>query len=96
MEERKGELDSEAVLEEDSQETKEEVKEDVEENDNKTIMNTIKDGDDTYVTYHIHLVIDGETMESIATMYNVNINLINEYNNITEINVGDKLIIPCE
>jgi len=47
-----------------------------------------------YVTYHIHIVKEGETLDTILREYNTNIDYINEYNNVTNINVGDKIIIP--
>lgn len=47
-----------------------------------------------YVTYHVHLVKENETIEQIISMYNVSVDYLKEYNEITEIKVGDKLIIP--
>lgn len=69
--------------------TIEEVKE-----EEKTIMDTIKDSDDTFVTYHIHVVKETETLESICAMYNVSSSLINEYNNLENMTLGDKVLIP--
>lgn len=59
-----------------------------------TIINNIKDKDDEYTTYHIHMVNDGETIETICTMYNSNINILGEYNDINNISSKDKIIIP--
>lgn len=70
---------------------KEEVKEAVSED---TIINSIKNTGDEYTTYHIHMVSDGETVETICTMYNSNLNILGEYNELGELNVGDKVIIP--
>lgn len=50
--------------------------------------------DETYINYHIHIVREGDTIESIANKYNVSIDFIKEYNDYEEINVLDKLIIP--
>ena len=77
--------------------TVEETEEDVNripKEEEKTIMETIKDSDDTFVTYHIHIVKESETMESICNMYGVPNSLINEYNNIDNLSTGDKLLIP--
>ena len=60
----------------------------------KTIMETIKDSDDTFVTYHIHIVKETETIESICNMYSVPNSLISEYNNLDNLTVGDKILIP--
>lgn len=70
---------------------KEETKESVSED---TIINSIKNTDDEYATYHIHMVSDGETVETICTMYNSNMNILGEYNELGELNAGDKIIIP--
>ena len=66
----------------------------ISEEEEKTIINTIKDSDDTFVTYHIHIVKENETLESICTKYNVSNTLISDYNNIDNITTGDKIIIP--
>lgn len=60
----------------------------------KTIMETIKDSDDTFVTYHIHIIKESETKESICAMYNVPVSLISEYNNLENMTAGDKVLIP--
>lgn len=70
---------------------KEETKETISED---TIINSIKNTDDEYATYHIHMVSDGETVETICTMYNSNMNILGEYNELGELNAGDKIIIP--
>ena len=60
----------------------------------KTIMETITSSDDTFVTYHVHMVKESETMESIATMYSIPTSLLQEYNNVDTITLGDKILIP--
>lgn len=49
---------------------------------------------DEYVTYHIHIVKENETLEMILKKYNVSLDFVKEYNEITDIKYGDKLIIP--
>lgn len=60
----------------------------------KTIMDTIKDSDDTFVTYHIHIVKENETLESISLIYNVPKTLLEDYNQSEVISIGDKILIP--
>ncbi len=60
----------------------------------ETIINSIQTDKDEYATYHIHMVSDGETVETICTMYNSNMGVLGEYNNLAEVTSGDKLIIP--
>ena len=78
----------------------EEVKEIIEpaERDNydtKSLVENIGQGD-AYVKYHVHIVRDGESLESIANKYNVSCNLIKEYNNVDTLSILNKLIIPEE
>ena len=77
--------------EEDISET-EKVEEERESED--TIISNIKGEDNEYATYHIHMVSDGESVETICTMYNSNINILQDYNDLSNISTGDKLIIP--
>lgn len=59
-----------------------------------TIIKSIENTNDEYITYHIHMVSDGESVETICTMYNSNVNILAEYNDLTDVVPGDKLIIP--
>ena len=59
-----------------------------------TIIDSINTTDNEYTTYHIHMVSDGETVETICTMYNSNMSLLSEYNDLNSLEQGDKLIIP--
>ena len=77
--------------EEDISET-EKVEEERESED--TIISNIKGEDNEYATYHIHMVSDGESVETICTMYNSNLNILQDYNDLSNISTGDKLIIP--
>ncbi len=74
--------------------TKEIIEERINEEEEKTLMDNIQNEDDTYVTYHVHIVKESETFESISTQYKVPVALINEYNNMDTLNVGDKILIP--
>lgn len=47
-----------------------------------------------YVTYHIHIVKAEETLESIVRNYGVSLEFVQEYNDVTNIQIGDKIIIP--
>lgn len=58
------------------------------------IMNKASSVNDSYVIYHIHVAMEGETLDEIATKYNVTKDLIFEYNNIVDLKPGDKVLIP--
>lgn len=47
-----------------------------------------------YIIYHIHIVKEGETLEHIVNQYDTNIEIVKEYNDISKLSVGDKIIIP--
>ncbi len=59
-----------------------------------TIINSIKSDKNEYATYHIHMVNDGETIETVCTMYNSNISILGEYNDLSSVSSGDKIIVP--
>lgn len=61
-----------------------------------TIMDSINNDNDEYAVYHIHIVKEAETIEMISSMYNSNMDLISEYNDLSNVGIGDKLIIPEE
>lgn len=58
------------------------------------ITNNILNNDEKYFTYKAYIVRKGDTIESICNKYNISMNELSEYNNISNINAGDKLIIP--
>ena len=78
---------------EEKKEAKEEVKQEERESEDTIIKNIKSDGNE-YATYHIHMVSDGESVETICTMYNSNVNILQDYNDLSNIAAGDKLIIP--
>ena len=52
--------------------------------------------EDDYISYHIHIVSSGESLESIALKYHITKEEIETINNITTIEENDKLLIPLE
>lgn len=72
---------------------------DIELRDDKSeqmVVDSVANEDNTYITYHIHIVKENETLEQICLLYNVTASVISEYNENTNCNIGDKLIIPEE
>lgn len=49
---------------------------------------------DEYIVYRIHIVSEGEDVESIIKKYDITMDDFKEYNNDLKVKVGDKLIIP--
>lgn len=60
-----------------------------------TITNVINN-EENYYTYKVYIVREGDTLEEICNKYNVTLNDLKEYNDISNIKVSDKLIIPCK
>lgn len=54
------------------------------------------DNSDTYVTYHVYIVKETDTINTIMEKYNVKKESISLYNDIENIKPGTKLIIPYE
>ena len=73
-------------------ETREETDEDM--TSENVIITGASNTPDEYTTYHIHIVKEGETIETICTMYNSNLSLLNDYNDLSEVSKGMKIIIP--
>jgi len=53
------------------------------------------DENENYVVYKIHIVTENDTIESIASDYEVTKEALNAYNNLSEVKIGDKIIIPA-
>lgn len=75
-------------------ERNETVEELSEEDKNIVLDNAIND--ETYITYHVHIVREGESLESIASKYNVSVDTIKKYNDFEMLELKSKLIIPEE
>lgn len=52
--------------------------------------------DESYMTYKVYIVREGDTIESILEKYAVTLEQVTKYNVINELNIGDKIIIPYE
>lgn len=50
--------------------------------------------EETYSTYHVHIVREGDTLENIFTKYKVTKEEVELYNPLEELKIGDKIIIP--
>ena len=67
---------------------------DVGEEEKNTIIDSINDADDAFVTYHIHIMKETDTIDTVCTKYNTTSNILSEYNDLSTVAIGDKLIIP--
>ena len=61
-----------------------------------TIIENISQKEDLYITYHVYVCDETDTLESIKSKYNTTEDVLREYNDSLEITCGMKLIIPCQ
>lgn len=85
------EIIEEKVVEEKTipRETKEEVEEKIE-----SLFNQFSKDSEVYVTYNVFIVREGDTIESILDKYGIELDELKKYNDLSELKLGDKLIIP--
>lgn len=60
----------------------------------KSLFDNIDESNETYSTYYIYIVRENDSIETILQKYNISKEDIEMYNDIKEIKVGDKIIIP--
>lgn len=86
------------ILEQPKEEIKERCieEEDVEKKDKvlSSIFDNLDDGLETYQSYHIYIVREGDTLDYILDKYDITKEEIESYNDISELRIGDKIIIP--
>lgn len=58
------------------------------------IFESVSKEDERYVTYKVYIVREDDTIESICNKYNIQKQFIEPYNDLSNIKIGDKLIIP--
>ena len=82
------------VMLDDVVDSKEEVntKEKVSEKNFNTIFNEVKESN--FSKYKVYIMRSEHTLESILVKYNVTMDEIKEYNDIDNINIGSKIVIP--
>lgn len=59
----------------------------------KSIFSNMSE-EETFITYHVYIMREDDTIESVITKYNVSKESLSEYNNLENVKLGDKIIIP--
>ncbi|MGM9879586.1 MAG: LysM peptidoglycan-binding domain-containing protein [Bacilli bacterium] len=54
----------------------------------------VKKQSDTYLTYKVYIFKEEDTVESVLEKYNITKEELSDYNNLDEIMIGSKLVIP--
>ena len=60
----------------------------------KNIIEIENQEQDEYSTYHVYIVRENDTIETVLSKYDITREKLTEYNDINEITIGDKIIIP--
>ena len=60
----------------------------------KQNLSTTEKSEEKYVTYKIHFVTEKDTIETIIQNYETKREELEKYNNLDEIKIGNKIIIP--
>lgn len=87
----KDEIVPDIKIESDEREVIEETKKEKEE---IKVINDIGSFNEEYVTYNVHIVRDDDTIDKICKDYKVKLSEIEKYNDISEMTLGSKIIIP--
>lgn len=88
------EVKKEGTDKEDTMDTEVVEEREVGEEEKNTIIDSINDADDAFVTYHIHIMKEIDTIDTVCTKYNTTSSILSEYNDLSTVAIGDKLIIP--
>jgi len=76
------------------EEDEEKAKNRIETSDMKSLFNNFDDTNETFSTYRVCIVKENDTVESIILNYGITKEMLAMYNDINDIKIGDKLIIP--
>lgn len=88
------EVKKEGTDKEDTMDTEVVEEREVGEEEKNTIIDSINEADDAFVTYHIHIMKETDTIDTVCTKYNTTSSILSEYNDLSTVAIGDKLIIP--
>jgi len=85
----------EIIEEEPVREVVEVAPEVIEDNNNfDSIFENFNDKDEVFVTYNVHIYRENDTLDSIINLYKTTKEKLEEYNDLSNITLGSKLIIP--
>ena len=86
--------ENDLIIEDFTQEVSEELpKEDRNDNFQSDLFSNL-DNSETYVTYFVYIVKEDDNIDKILNKYGITKEELEDYNDISDVKVGDKLIIP--
>lgn len=60
-----------------------------------SIFSSIAPNEETFSTYYVYIVREADTVDTILDKYQITRELLQSYNDLDDIKIGSKLIIPC-
>ncbi|MBQ9013320.1 MAG: hypothetical protein IJ094_07185 [Bacilli bacterium] len=66
----------------------------LEENDNINLTSNFLDNKENYSCYKVHIIRGDESLDDVKKLYNVNSEELEKYNDLNNIVIGTKIIIP--
>ena len=88
-----GDIQEEKVKEDDIQEEKIEI---TDEDDVGSLFTSLKDCEETFSTYSVYIFREEDTLEKIIEKYKTTKEKLEYYNDLSNINIGSKIIIPLD
>lgn len=74
--------------------TKEEDVDNQKENSVSSIFSAFKDTDETFSTYCIYIIREGDSLDTVINKYKTTRDILAEYNDLSDIRIGTKIIVP--
>lgn len=71
-----------------------EVGNNIEAKEIKSLFGSLNE-EETFSTYHVYIMREEDTIEAVMTKYNISKEFLAKYNDIENIKLGDKIIIPA-
>ena len=69
-------------------------KEEINENNTESLFSNFNSSSETYSTYSVYLMKENDTIETIMEKYKVSKKDLEEYNNLNDLKIGTKIIVP--
>lgn len=88
----KGELDimENKIIIENKKDKQEDIKEQI-----NSIFSNVGDSN-IYVAYNVYIIREGDTIEKLIDKYEITEDELKKYNNLSDLKLGDKIIIPAK
>lgn len=64
------------------------------ENPVSSIFSAFKDTDETFSTYCIYIIREGDSLDTVINKYKTTRDILAEYNDLSDIRIGTKIIVP--